>query len=105
MTRSGFTLLEVVVSLVVLEAAVLGVYGTLVLAARTTSDADRLERAVAEAEGVLDSLAGAPAPTSGSRELAYGSIRWEVESDGGATVEVISSGGTLLFDVATWFAR
>ena len=58
--RSGFALLEVVVALLVLELAVVGVVGTLVVASSTQVRAESLERAVARAEGILDSLQRAP---------------------------------------------
>lgn len=76
--RRGFTLLEVVVALVVLEVAVVGAAGTLMLASRTLARAERLERAVALAEGVLDSLGRVPVPTDSSRGYRGGEVRWQV---------------------------
>jgi prepilin-type N-terminal cleavage/methylation domain-containing protein len=76
--RRGFTLVEVLVALVVLEVGLLGVVGTLWLAAVTMSRAERTERGVAEVERVYDSLAAAELPGSGTREGVGGTLRWEV---------------------------
>ena len=91
--RDGFTLLEVVVSLLLLEVAVLAAAGTLVIAARSLAEAEHLERAVLEAEGVLDSLAGVAAPVSGSKAYPGGSVAWDVDGAGGVAVRVVSPEG------------
>jgi len=75
---SGFTLVEVLVALVILEVGMLGVVGTLWLAAVTMSRAERTERGVAEVEKVYDSLVATELPASGAREGAGGTLRWEV---------------------------
>jgi prepilin-type N-terminal cleavage/methylation domain-containing protein len=97
--RRGFTLLEVVVALVLLEVGVLGAVGTLAVASRTLAQAQRLERTVLEAEGVLDSLAGAADAASGARAFAGGALEWTV--DGAGWVELVGSGpdGTPLIEI------
>jgi Tfp pilus assembly protein PilV len=87
----GFTLLEVVVSLLILEVAVIAAAGTLVVASRSLGEAEHLERAVLEAEGVLDSLAGAPSAASGSRGYPGGYVEWTVDGQGEVVLRVRSA--------------
>ncbi|NJD18674.1 MAG: prepilin-type N-terminal cleavage/methylation domain-containing protein [Gemmatimonadetes bacterium] len=76
MRRRGFTLVEVMVALVVLEVGLLGVLGTLWLATSTLARAERVERGVAEVERVWDSLAAAGDAGSGMLETPAGRVRW-----------------------------
>jgi len=99
-SRSGFTLLEIVVALVVLEVAVIGLVGSLVLASATLTRAESLERAVATAEGVLDSLAasssivGDSIPHSGG-----GTVKWSVDDSGRVRVQATEAGGAVVLDM------
>lgn len=80
--RKGFTLVEVLVALVLLEVGLLGVVGTLVLAARTLARAELEERGVAEVERVLDSLSAAGVSSGEGRSpVRGGEVRWW--ADGG----------------------
>lgn len=103
--RRGYTLLEVVAALLLLEVAVLGAVGTLTIAAHVLGEAEQLEHAVLAAEGVLDSLAGVASPVAGSRAFAGGELSWTVDSvgvvaltafgsDGGTRLRVTGSAGT-----------
>lgn len=95
----GFTLVEVVVALLLFEVVVLGVVGTLRLAAETLHRAETLERAVVAAQAVSDSLAGADgAVTEGSRAFVGGRVSWEAGGElSGSTVRAVSlSGDTLI---------
>ncbi len=79
--RRGFTLVEVLVALVVLEVGILGVMGTLVLAARTLSRAEAEEEGVAEVGRVADSLVAAGGGGDGGgghRRTARGEVVWSV---------------------------
>jgi Tfp pilus assembly protein PilV len=77
--RSGFSLLEVAVALLVLEVCLLGVFGILVLANRSLTRAERLESATATLEGVADSLASAVRLESGRRAVSVtDTVVWEV---------------------------
>lgn len=78
MRASGFTLVEILVALVILEVGLLGVVGTLWLAAATLARAERTERGVAELERVHDSLALEEAPASGELTTSSGTARWRV---------------------------
>ena len=76
MRRRGFTLVEVLVALVVVEVGLLGVVGTLYVAATTLARAERTERGVAQLERLYDSLAAVQAPASGALEAPSGTARW-----------------------------
>lgn len=101
----GFTLLEVVVSLLLLEVAVLAAVGTLTVASRTLADAEHLERAVAESGGVLDSLAGVPSAGSGSRPFVGGEVEWSIDEAGGVVVRTTRTDGRILLEVQSAVAR
>jgi prepilin-type N-terminal cleavage/methylation domain-containing protein len=74
----GFTLVEVLVALAVLEVGLLGVVGTLWLAASTLARAERTERGVAELERIHDSLQAGGAHDAGARVTPAGTARWSV---------------------------
>lgn len=98
---AGFTLLEVVVALVVLAVAVLAAAGTLEVASRTLAEAERTERAVLEADGVLDSLAGVAGAASGSRPFAGGDVTWSLDAEGVVLLRAESPDGGLLVEVTS----
>jgi len=101
----GFTLLEVVVALVLLEVAVLAAVGTLAVASRTLAEAEHLERAVVEAEGALDSLAGVPGATSGSRTFTGGEVDWSIDTTGTVSLRAQSVVGAILFELQSAVRR
>ena len=72
----GFTLLEVVVGLVVLEVALLGAVGTLTLAQRLLSRAELLHLATQGTAEVADSLENAGAVQAGALITDWGRVRW-----------------------------
>lgn len=74
--RNGFTLMEVVVALIVLELGLLGVVGLALHAQRILADASLWSRAVAATEEIADSLAVSGARTGGTRSFPGGSISW-----------------------------
>ncbi|GMV07129.1 MAG: hypothetical protein AMXMBFR53_34040 [Gemmatimonadota bacterium] len=88
MTRGGFSLVEILVAVVVLEVGLLGVVGTLVLAARELEGAQRLERAVSAMEAIYDSLrASGAGGGEGYTRLEGGGVAWEVGGGGALRVE------------------
>ncbi|MCG6954802.1 MAG: prepilin-type N-terminal cleavage/methylation domain-containing protein [Gemmatimonadetes bacterium] len=99
MNRKGFTLVEVIVAIVVLEVGLLGVVGTLVLAAGNMRRAVSLERAVTEVELVYDSLTSAPSSGSGTASVPGGRLRWSVSTDGTVRVDALASSDSVLFTV------
>lgn len=76
MRRRGFTLVEILVALVVVEVGVLGVVGTLLLAARTLGRAEALEHGVTALEAAYDSLRTVPRPSDGRALVPPGEVRW-----------------------------
>jgi prepilin-type N-terminal cleavage/methylation domain-containing protein len=97
--RSGFTLVEVLVSLVVLQVGLLGVVGTLLLASRTLRGAELTEWAVAEVQRTADSLLATGAGAgAGQAPSGPGELRWEVDGGGRLRVEY-HSGSEILVTV------
>ena len=95
MRRHGFTLVEVLVALVVLEVGLLGVVGTLLLGARTLRSAERLEWAAAEVQRVYDSLSSTPpAPGEGRLPSAFGEVRWKADGQGRVRLEFFPEDST-----------
>lgn len=88
--RRGFTLIEVVMALLVLEVAVIGVLGSLMLASRTARRAEQLERLVQHVESTLDSLRHGARVGDDSVSHPEGRIGWSVEPDG--TLTLIADG-------------
>lgn len=80
---AGFTLVEVLVALVVLEVGLLGVVGMSVLAAGTMARAAERQRAVGSLEVVADSLLRHGVAGAGEREMGAHRIRWSTR--GGVT--------------------
>jgi type II secretory pathway pseudopilin PulG len=100
--RGGFTLLEVVVALLVLEVAVVGMVGSLVLAASTLTRAETLEMAVANAEGLLDSLSRAAGPATDSVVYDGGKIAWSIDDSGRVSVRAVDAVGEVLLDLSSF---
>lgn len=92
----GFTLIEVVVALLVLEVGVLGALATMVVAAETLRRAQGLERATGRVEAVLDSLRGGATPDSASILFDDVRIRWTVDGDGDVEIDATDLEGSLL---------
>jgi type II secretory pathway pseudopilin PulG len=82
----GFTLIEVLVALVVLELGLLGAVGLLLAAARTLADAIALEGAAAEVASVADSLSRDGVVGSGRVERGDWRVVWEPQGGGGVAV-------------------
>ena len=95
----GFTLLEVVLALVILEVAVVGAVGTLTLASRNLGSAERLERAVAAAEGILDSLAGVADPQSGSGSYPGFGLSWSIDGERRIALRASGADPSLQFEI------
>ena len=89
----GFTLLEVVIALVIVEVAVVGVLSSLALSARLLRRGEVVQRLVASAEEVLDSLARGAAAGADSLRSDEGWVRWTVSSDGRLRILGSTDGG------------
>lgn len=81
------------VALLVLELGVLGVLGTMVVAAQTLRRAERLERASAGVEAILDSLRAGAAPDSASLGLDDVRIAWAVDELGRVEISATDEEG------------
>jgi type II secretory pathway pseudopilin PulG len=99
MTRRGFTLVEVLMAMVVLEVGCLGVAGTLLLAARTMHRAESLERAVTEAGWLYDSVSSLGDVGIGEVPVAVGRLRWSVGADRTLLIEVLTPSDSVLFSL------
>lgn len=75
-TRSGFTLVEVIVSLVLFSVGLLGLAGVAALAAASMGRAFAEERAARHAAALLDSLTFAPGGGSGTTVLGGVTYGW-----------------------------
>lgn len=73
----GFSLVEMLVALVVLEIGVLGVLGLGALAARDVARAAELQRAVGLLEVAADSLLAVDDPTAGERAAGPHRVVWQ----------------------------
>lgn len=105
MVRRGFTLVEVLVALILLEVGLLGVVGTLLLATRTLTHAELEERGAAVAERVLDSLSAAGVSSGeGRADVRGGEVRWRA-SGGVVHVEFGTERDSALVVVDGWTAR
>ena len=94
---SGFTLIEVIVSLLLLEVCVIGIAGMLTLSSRTLRRAESLESVVADAEGVLDSLRALRSPGAGAKSTRGGSLTWSIDADGEiALIGATDEGATVM---------
>ena len=75
-TRAGFTMLEVIVALAIIEVGLVGTVGVLVLAHRALAEAEVLDEATHAAASAADSLLADGGAGAGSRELPWGRVRW-----------------------------
>ena len=80
--HGGFTLLEVLVALAVLEVGMLAAAGTLLLAARILAEAALVERAAADAAALADSLLAAPDGVGGEAVRPGYTLAWEPRGGG-----------------------
>jgi hypothetical protein len=79
--RSGFTVIEVVVALVVLEVGLLGTMGILTEASRVSRRAATLELGIAALEGVADSLLAVGWGGDGGLSMDEGELQWVTTPD------------------------
>lgn len=92
-------MIEVLVALLVFEIAVVGIVGTLVLASSTLTRAETLERAVATAEGVLDSLAHVDVVVTDSVKLPTARVTWTVDESGRIRLRATDDADRLMFEL------
>ena len=96
-TRTGFSLTEVVVALALLSIIAIGVAGSGVAAAQMFRSAELQERALRAGEDVLDSLLMLPTNGAGTRNIPQAEISWTpADSSGAITVMVTVQRRTVL---------
>ena len=103
--RFGFSLVEVVVALLVLEVGLLASAGMILSAQRTLARARLLQHAVMEASRTADSLTAAGWTTRGFRSFAGGRVEWIPEDDEEDGVRIFAVGvqsGDTLIRMRTW---
>lgn len=76
---SGFTLVEVIVALLVLELGLLGVAGLALRALQLLSESSVRSRAAVAVEEVVDSLAASGVGGGGLRRFEGGTVEWSPE--------------------------
>lgn len=92
----GFTLIEIVVAIVLLEIGILGILGTLTIASRTMTRAETLEAATITAERVVDSLTVHGMAEEGVVGFLGGRVSWRADRGRPWVVGFDESGDTLL---------
>jgi len=80
--RAGFSLVELLVALTLLQVGLLAVVGMSLLAARAFAEAARLQRGGGALAVVADSLVWHGVSTSGEREVPPFLIRWTGRPEG-----------------------
>ncbi|MDA0312863.1 MAG: prepilin-type N-terminal cleavage/methylation domain-containing protein [Gemmatimonadetes bacterium] len=92
----GFSLIEVIIALVILEVGLLGATGVVWIGAITMGRAWAIEAGVASVEGVADSLSLGALPGAGGRAVDHGALTWEVAENGGFVVRFTTERGDSL---------
>ncbi|HUQ83919.1 MAG TPA: prepilin-type N-terminal cleavage/methylation domain-containing protein [Gemmatimonadaceae bacterium] len=95
--RSGFTLVELVVAIVILTIGLLALAATAGIVASHVGDGGRLTGAAHAARSVIDSLAGQPCArlTSGSSAPGGVVVSWAVSTDSSAATVNLTVGSRL----------
>ncbi|MEJ2204648.1 MAG: prepilin-type N-terminal cleavage/methylation domain-containing protein [Gemmatimonadota bacterium] len=86
-SNAGFTLVEILIAVVLLEVGLLAVLGTSILARRVLTRAEIVERGAAEVERTYDSLSQGWSSGSDGRTGPSGWVRWEVGERGTVRVD------------------
>jgi Tfp pilus assembly protein PilV len=95
--RAGFSFVEVLVALVLLEVGLVGCAGTLVLAQRQMTAAENVHHATHAAAAIADSVLAAGPVGAGEASEAWGAVRWSVE-EGGLLLRAEDGSGARLLD-------
>lgn len=88
--RAGHSLPELIVAVMFLASSLVAVGASAVLGARWTARAAAFQDAIRVASAVLDSVAAAPAVTTGGRSIDGFRVRWVAGPDGVIVVRVFA---------------
>lgn len=90
--RSGFSLMELVVALLIFQVGLLAVVGLVYLAQQNLLRSEITLRGVLAAEWIADSLEGVADPGEGLKDRPWGEVSWRPATDrmGGTVVTVFS---------------
>lgn len=95
--RSGHTLVELLVALVLLQVGILAAVGTCLLAQRTLTEAELMDWGASEVQRVLDSLASATwGATEAEAASGPGTLRWTVAPSGAVRVQFLLADSPLV---------
>ena len=103
--RRGFTLVELLVALLLLEVGLLATTGMILLAQRSLNLAELTVRATLEAEALADSLLVAGSGGGGNLPRSWGELRWGPDPSGGGGLRVLglsASGADTLTRLTAW---
>lgn len=103
--RRGFSLVELIFALLVLQFGILAAAGLVLLAQKNLNHAELVTRGVLEVGRVADSLARGGEEGSGSLDYSWGRILWGVPENGLGTLEVVAvplSGEDTLARAISW---
>ena len=76
MVKNGLSLVEVIVAMTLLSIGALAVAASSIVSMQTFTRAELQERALREAEGILDSLVNQESHSAGSRSIANAQLNW-----------------------------
>ena len=105
-SQAGFTLVELLVALVILQVGLLATAGMIFLAQENLARGELLIRATLEAGRLADSLGGRAGGGTGELALPWGTLRWGPAPGGapGLRVVALALGGKDTLAMATRWA-
>lgn len=86
----GFSLLELMVALLLLQVGLLAVAGLILTGQQILTRSDAVLRGTLEARLVGDSLLGSEGWSEGEREEAWGWLRWEEVEEGSRSLRILT---------------
>lgn len=103
--KSGFSLVELIFALLVLQVGMLATAGLVLLAQRSMLRAELTVRSVLETGWLADSLASSGGGGSGTRVYPWGQVSWPLAPDGLGGIRVVAVsvlGGDTLATARAW---
>lgn len=88
--KGGFSLLELMVALLLLQVGLLAVAGLVLTGQRILKRSDAVLRGTLEGRLVGDSILGSGAWSDGEREEPWGWLRWETTEEGPRSIRILA---------------